>query len=98
MLQIVSVFISLFARTSAEALSEKVGFPVKDIPSLKAQADETTYLAEWGMAEIQYLIDGHTISYRKSQPSGLICCAVSARYFAPLIFFPSLCILFFFLR
>lgn len=56
--------------TSAEALSEKVGFPVKDIPSLKAQADETTYLAEWGMAEIQYLIDGHTISYRKSQPSG----------------------------
>lgn len=56
--------------TSAEELSEKVGFPVEDISSLKEEAEETTYLAEWGMAEIRYLVDGQTISYRKSQPAG----------------------------
>lgn len=55
---------------SAEELSEKVGFQVEDIFSLKEKAEDTTYLAEWGMAEIQYHIDGQTISYRKSQPSG----------------------------
>ena len=55
---------------SAEELSEKVGFLVEDISTWKEQSEETTYLAEWGMAEIQYLVDGQTISYRKSQPAG----------------------------
>ena len=55
---------------SAEDLSEKVSFPVEDIFSLKEKAGDTTYLAEWGMAEIRYLVDGQTISYRKSQPAG----------------------------
>lgn len=55
---------------SAEELSEKVGFPVEDISTLKEQSEETIYLAQWDMAEIQYLVDGQTISYRKSQPAG----------------------------
>ena len=55
---------------SAEELSEKVGFSVDDIFSLKEKAEDITYLAEWGMAEIQYHIDGQSISYRKSQPVG----------------------------
>lgn len=56
--------------TSVEELSEKVGFPVEDIQSLKERAEEVTYLAECDIAEIQYRVDGQTISYRKSQPSG----------------------------
>lgn len=55
--------------SSAEELSEKVGFPVTEIPVLKEQAEEIQYLSLWDTAEIQYTIDGSTVSYRKSQGS-----------------------------
>ncbi|MGN1250241.1 MAG: hypothetical protein ACI4XW_09175 [Candidatus Spyradocola sp.] len=53
--------------TSAQSLSDAVGFAVADVPSLAERAQRTDYLAYSGtLAEIRYELDGQRIAYRKS--------------------------------
>ena len=53
--------------SSAKELSDTVGFSIKDIPSLKKQAEETVYVAYDNLAEISYAWDGQEICFRKSE-------------------------------
>lgn len=55
--------------TSLKELEENVGFEVEDIETLLPFIpEETAYLSYWGeTAEIQYIKDIQTISYRKSE-------------------------------
>ena len=53
---------------SAEKLSEAVGFPVKDIASLKEKATDRSYMTYGdGLAEITYRWDSQNICFRQSQ-------------------------------
>lgn len=53
--------------SSAKELSDTVGFSIKDIPSLKKQAEETAYVAYDNLAEISYAWGEQKIGFRKSQ-------------------------------
>lgn len=53
--------------SSAKELSDTVGFSIKDIPSLKKQAEETVYVAYDNLAEISYAWGEQKIGFRKSQ-------------------------------
>lgn len=55
----------------AGALSEMVGFPVKEVVSLPFQADEVTYTSFWReLAEITYTGHGQTVTFRQSLGNG----------------------------
>lgn len=51
----------------AAALSEAVGFPVKEAAALPFPVDEVTYTSFWGdLAQITYTGDGQTVTFRQS--------------------------------
>lgn len=51
----------------AAALSEAVGFPVKEAAALPFPVDEVTYNSFWGdLAQITYTGDGQTVTFRQS--------------------------------
>lgn len=53
--------------TSIEELSKMVGFEVNDLSVLPFAVTQTTYMSYWGeLAEITYLGDGQTATYRIS--------------------------------
>lgn len=55
----------------AGALSEMVGFPVKEVASLPFQADEVAYTSFWReLAQITYTGHGQTVTFRQSLGSG----------------------------
>ncbi len=57
--------------SSASELSDMVGFPVTDIPSLPFTATSTTYISYWKeLAEIEYTGNNETLLYRKSMEDG----------------------------
>lgn len=52
--------------TSAQELSEVIGFDVADLSALPFEIEETTYIAYWkDLAEIEYSGEGQTAIYRK---------------------------------
>ena len=52
---------------SAEELSQKVGFTVRDLSNLPFTPEETRYTSYWGnLAEIQYAGSGQSAVFRKS--------------------------------
>ena len=53
---------------SAEKLTDAVGFPVRDIASLKEKATDRSYVTYGdGLAEITYRWDSQSICFRQSQ-------------------------------
>lgn len=51
----------------ANALSQAVGFPVKEVPSLPFQADEVTYTSFWKeLAQINYAGEDRSVTFRQS--------------------------------
>ena len=57
--------------SSASELSDMVGFPVTDIPSLPFTATSTTYTSYWKeLAQIEYAGSDETLLYRKSMEDG----------------------------
>lgn len=56
---------------NADALSEAVGFPVKEAATLSFQVDEVTYTSFWNeLAEITYTGEGQAVSFRQSLGDG----------------------------
>ena len=58
---------------SAEKLTDAVGFPVRDIASLKEKATDRSYVTYGdGLAEITYRWDSQSICFRQSQGQRII--------------------------
>lgn len=62
----ISIAADIVECSSAEELSELVGFDIKDLSGLPFDVTETTYISYWGLAEITYIGDGKELTYRKS--------------------------------
>ncbi len=55
----------------ANALSDAVGFPVKELTALPFRVEETTYTSLWGeVAKIAYTGEGQTAAFRQSLGDG----------------------------
>lgn len=54
-----------------DALTEAVGFPVKELTALPFQVDEVTYTSFWKeLAQIAYTGEGQTVTFRQSVGDG----------------------------
>lgn len=55
----------------ADALTEAVGFPVKELTALPFQADEVTYVSFWKeLAQVKYTGEEQNVTFRQSQGDG----------------------------